>query len=385
MTPAPDIESSFMTGCGRVARLLERLGLARGNRLLAKRLAMVSVALTWVPLLILSIIERVAWGARVPVAFLEDFLPYGQFLVAVPVLIFGEVIVGRRLGLAIAELRRSDVLTDEDMPELERLLAGVLGRWRGAGVHTVLVLLTLGATIVSVLEVGEWLTGGWQWVGGSTTAPGWWYLLISLPIMRFLALRWIWRLLLWIWVLWRLARLDLRPQPAHPDRAGGLGFLGETQVAFGVLALAFGVQLSCLAADAVHFRGADLMTYRGHLFAFVVIVLIVLLVPLVVFAPRLIRAREEHLQFLSSCGYHGAKYLERKLRSSPEGKLPAEDVSGLTDFGALYENARLMRPVPLETRHVIMLLMATVVPFLPLLFLIMPAQDVFRALAQLLI
>ena len=106
------------------------------------------------------------------------------------------------------------------------------------------------------------------------TLAGWWYLLISLPVMRFLALRWLWRMMLWAWVLWRVSRLDLQPRPAHPDRAGGLAFLGGTQAAFGVFVFAFGVQLSCLIADAVHFRGAELTAFRGEVIAFVVIVVI---------------------------------------------------------------------------------------------------------------
>lgn len=50
----------------------------------------------------------------------------------------------------------------------------------------------------------------------------------------------------------------------------GLAFLGETQVAFSVLLFVFGLQLSCLVADAVVYRGADLMAYRGHFVAYVI-------------------------------------------------------------------------------------------------------------------
>jgi hypothetical protein len=170
----------------------------------------------------------------------------------------------------------------------------------------------------------------------------------------------------------------------HPDRAGGLAFLGGTQAAFGGLAFAFGVQLSCVVADAVSYHGADLMEYKGQIFAYVLFVLILLLTPLFVFAPKLARRREEYLAFLSNSGYRAAAYLERKLHESKEGELPTEDVSGLTDFGPLYENARLMRPVPLELRHVVAIALAAIVPFLPLAFLVMPAKEVFRTLAKLL-
>ena len=169
-----------------------------------------------------------------------------------------------------------------------------------------------------------------------------------------------------------------------PAVAGGLAFLGATQAVFGVLVFAFGIQLSCLIADAVCYRGADLMAYRGHITAFVLIAVMVLLLPLLPFAPKLVRAREESLVFLSGSGYRGAEHLERQLRDSRSGGLPGNEISGLSDFGVLYENARRMKPVPLELRHVFVLMLAAVLPFLPLVFLVMPAQDVFRTLAELL-
>jgi len=248
----------------------------------------------------------------------------------------------------------------------------------------VLLILTCIATAVSLLGAKEWLTGGWQVAGNGMTMAGWWYLIISLPVMRFLALRWLWRLLLWAWVLWKVSRLELHPRPAHPDRAGGLAFLGGTQAAFGVLVFAFGVQLSCLVADAVHFREAELTAVRGEIVAYVVIVVIVLLAPLLVFAPKLVRAREQYLLFLSGSAHRGAGDLARKLRVAQGGELPSEAVSGLSDFGVLYENARLMRPVPMETQHVLGLVLAAVVPFIPLIFLVMPAREVLRTLAKLL-
>ncbi len=377
--PVPDVEATFAPGGGRVSRGLERLQLARGARLHAGRVAVILAILTWLPLFVLAAIEGVAWGARVQVPLVRDFLPYGQLLIAVPVLVLGELTVARYLIRAVRELRTSEVLDSKDAPVLDAVLAKTIERWRGRRVDLVLLFLTCTATVVSLLGAKEWLTGGWQVAGEGMTLAGWWYLLISLPVMRFLALRWVWRLLLWAWVLWRVSRLELHPRPAHPDRAGA------TQAAFGVLVFAFGVQLSCLIADAVHFRGAEVMAFRGQVIAFVVIVVVALLVPLLVFAPKLVQAREEQLLFLSCRAHRGAGDLARKLRASRAGELPADAVSGLSDFGVLYENARHMRPVPMEMQHILALVLAAVVPFLPLVFMAMPAREVLRTLTKLLI
>jgi len=348
-------------------------------------MAVLLAVVTWLPLLVLTAIEGVAWGGAVQVPFLRDYLPYGQFLIAVPVLVLGELTVSRYLILAVSGLRSPEVLDEKDAPALDAFIASAIERWRGRSVNLVLLVLTLVASGVSLWGAKEWLTGGWQVAGDGMTMAGWWYLVISLPVIRFLALRWLWRILLWAWVLWRVSRLELNPRPAHPDRAGGLAFLGGAQAAFGVFVFAFGVQLSCLAADAVRFRGANLVDLRGEMIAFVVIVVVILLLPLLVFAPKMIRAREQHLLFLSSRAHRGAGDLARKLRDTCDGELPSDAVSGLSDFGALYENARLMRPVPLEIRHVVMLVLAAVLPFLPLVFLVMPAREVLKTLAKLLI
>ena len=381
----PDIESLFLLGGGRINRGLEWSRLADGARLRSGRVAALLAAVTWLPLLFLAAVEGVAWGDRLDVPFFQDFLPYGQFLLAVPVLVLGEVVVGTRLGWVAAELRRSNMLAPEDTPVLDELLARAVGLWRGRAVNVVLLIVTCAITVFSLWGARDWLTGGWQVVGERTTLPGWWYLLVSLPVMRFLALRWVWRLLLWTWVLSRTARLDLRPHPTHPDRAGGLAFLGSAQAAFGVLVFAFGVQLSCLIADAVVFRDTDLMAFRAHVIAFVLIVVVALLLPLLPFASKMVRAREEKLVFLSGSGYHGAEHLDRKLLADRSGGLPSDEISGLADFGALYESARLMRPLPLELRHVFGLVLAAVLPFFPLVFLVMPAREVFQTLAKLLL
>ena len=384
-TPAPDVEALFGLGGGRVSRGLERLQLVRNVRLRTGPVAVLLAVVTWLPLLVLAAVEGVAWGDAVQVPFVKDYLPYGQLLIAIPVLVLGEISVGRHLMRAVTELRTSEVLDVNDRPALESVLGRTVERWRGRSVNAALVILTCVATVVSLLEAREWLTGGWQVAGDGMTMAGWWYLMVSLPVMRFLALRWLWRLLLWAWVLWRVSRLELQPRPAHPDRAGGLAFLGGTQAAFGVLVFAFGVQLSCLMADAVHFRQTELTAFRGELVVYVVIAVGVLVLPLLVFAPKLARAREEYLLFLSDSAHRGAGDLARKLRASETGELPADAVSGLSDFGALYENARLMRPVPMELQHVLGLALAAAVPFLPLVFLVMPAREVLRTLARLLI
>ena len=52
------------------------------------------------------------------------------------------------------------------------------------------------------------------------------------PIFQFLLLRWYFRVFIWTRFLWQVSRIDLKLVPTHPDRVGGLGFLGNVVHAF---------------------------------------------------------------------------------------------------------------------------------------------------------
>ena len=241
----PDVEALFGLSGSRVSRGLERMQLARDARLRSGRVAVILAAL-----------EGVAWGSAAQVPFIKDYLPYGQLLIAIPVLVLGELTVSRYLIQAVAGLRSSDVLDPKDASALDAVLKSAIGRWRGRSVNLVLLVLTFIATGVSLVEAKEWLTGGWQVAGEDMTMAGCWYLVISLPVMRFLALRWLWRILLWAWFLWRVSRLELRPRPAHPDRAGGLAFLGGAQAAFGVFVFSFFQRSGAASTSSLSFSSS---------------------------------------------------------------------------------------------------------------------------------
>jgi hypothetical protein len=57
-------------------------------------------------------------------------------------------------------------------------------------------------------------------------------------------LRWYFRIFIWMRFLWQVSRIELSLVPTHPDRVGGMGFLGNTVYAFTPLAVAHGAQLA---------------------------------------------------------------------------------------------------------------------------------------------
>ena len=70
----PDTEAFFDPGGGAVSRGLERLQLVPGARLRIGWLAVLLAAVTWLPLLVLTVVDGVAWGDAVQVPFREQTL-----------------------------------------------------------------------------------------------------------------------------------------------------------------------------------------------------------------------------------------------------------------------------------------------------------------------
>src|SRR4051812_1210795 len=83
-------ESFSLAHGGLVDRLEGRLGVIGGTQARIMQRALFATLVTWLPLLILSLAEELAYGTAVKVTFLRDFAVNARFLVALPILILAE-------------------------------------------------------------------------------------------------------------------------------------------------------------------------------------------------------------------------------------------------------------------------------------------------------
>ena len=83
------------------------------------------------------------------------------------------------------------------------------------------------------------------------TAAGFWYVGVSLTILRFMLYRWYFRILLWYQFLWRVRGLPLHLNLFHPDRAAGLGFLSVSMFAFAPILVAVTFRIIWRSLSAV--------------------------------------------------------------------------------------------------------------------------------------
>jgi hypothetical protein len=214
---------------------------------------------------------------------------------------------------------------------------------------------------------------------------------VSLPVFQFILLRWYVRLFIWFQFLWRVSRFELRLLPAHPDRAGGLGFLGVGSYAFTPILFAQGAVLSGLIANRIFYQGQTLLNFKLNIVGFVAFFLVFILAPLLVFSPQLNDAKRRGL------GEYGTlassyvsefqdKWLPDRDRKPPpahnEELLGSGDIQSLADLGNSFGFVRDMRFVPFSLQDIVRLAAATAIPLLPLLLTIMPLDELLTRLAK---
>jgi len=194
----------------------------------------------------------------------------------------------------------------------------------------------------------------------------------------------LWKWLLWSYFLFRLSRLNLQVVATHPDHHGGLGFLGLSPIAATPIAVAVSVAIASVWRAQILHHNTHLMDYKFQAVALLVIVLLIFMGPLVFFMPRLGRLRQggilEYgtLAQIHSMDFH-RKWIVRRAGHEDEF-LDAPEVSTLTDFATSYDNIEHMQPFPFDRAAFFALLLAVVLPMLPVVLAEIPLSEVLKAL-----
>lgn len=355
----------------------------------AGRVAAALVTVAWLPLLILTLAAGSAHGSQVAVPFLADYLPYGRYLIALPLLVFLHPVVDRIIAMVIETLQASGLVAAADQASLQKLLDRASALWRSPRVRLLLVAASLLALLMqlparSMITVSHWMFPA-EADAGLLSPAGWWRLIVSGTLVRLLMLLALWRLVMWAWFLWRLSRLPLRYQPLHPDRCGGIGFLDRVSVGFSMLAAACGVQLGCIIADAVTYQGHELMSFKLAAAAFVVLVVVLLFAPLLAFLGPLmtarIRAELELRAWVTPAARQVGTSLQQTSQEAITSLLAAQDLSTLTASGALLDGTVQMRTAPIGAKALKSVLAVTVLAVLLPLLPLLPLKQIAARLA----
>ncbi|MBN8467586.1 hypothetical protein JYJ95_13780 [Corallococcus exiguus] len=323
------------------------------------------VLVTWLPLLALSLLE----GGPLAHAFLRNVATHVEFLVTLPLLVAADGYIDMRLAAAVRHFVISELIEAKDLPRYEAIARDVMQGRRSGIIEAGLLFVSFAASFVHVPYMPnrpDWL---YAEPGGPLTLAGWWYLAVSMPIIRFVLLRWLWRGILWAIFLFKVSRLPLAFVPTHPDSAGGLGFLGTCQASFSVIVLALSSTLT--AQRLAHVSTANFTGYAIHLFAFALICLAVVFSPLMFFFRQLLLAkrRGDH-SYSGVAAWHSRRFEQRWFHHElPVGLDPlgAPEFSSQTDLNTSFNTARGMRWFPVDIRAALAVVAAAMAPMVPLL------------------
>jgi hypothetical protein len=391
-SPASDpLNFSLVLG-GPVFQIFRRAHLSGDDLELLTRRVIFITLLAWLPLLLLSMLDGHAFAGPIRIPFLLDVEVHARYLVALPALIIAEITVHRRVSPLVRRFVDSGIVLTEDLPVFQKAVRSASRVRNSVAVELALLLL--------VYTAGLWLwrsqivlgTESWYLLPDRTglhlTRAGYWYAYVSIPMLQFFFLRWYMRLGLWFWLLWRTSKLNLRLTAAHPDRAGGLGFLGRGSYAFGPVLFAQGALLSGVIASRVLYEGQKLVSFKIEAVGLIVFMVLFILGPLFMFTPMMDRTqRKGAAEFGVLANRYVFGFEEKWIqgRASETGKLlGTTDIQSLADLGNSYKIVSEMRLVPFGLVDVTRLAAATAAPLIPLTLTIFSVEELITRLVKIL-
>ncbi len=344
-----------------------------------------------------------AWAVLIVLAFLHGpglkvfslawIGVHARLLIVIPLFFACERFVGPVIAEFARNLRESRMVAENEWHALDSIIRRVRWLSGGWGAELLLFLLAFGGPLVEAIAG---LPGGTVNLSlglgqgdAATASTGGWYLNYCLPLFRFISFRWLWRLGLWWYFLWRLRRLNLQLVATHSDGAGGLGFLAVVQEHFVPLALAISGALSASFAETI-LRGTMKIESLYSLVPGVLVLAAGLFIgPLVLFTGRLWECRVNGLDKYMAMASRYVQAFERKwilgAEATGDSQLGTSDLQSLADLTNSMNVVRGIKMIPGGPRLMLWLTGSVIAPMLPLVLLKYPVSDVVRILLQALV
>jgi hypothetical protein len=378
---------------GPFYRLLMRSHLVETQSSHAFRRAILFVLIALLPLFGLSALQGVAFESNVKIPFAFDFAVMVRFLISGPLLIIAEAVIDPRVRVIVKHFISSGIVKDEDLQGFESAVKDVSKLRDFAPVEVILLAIIVIFSLTGIKL--ESLSGGistWYSLtsdsGQKLSLAGWWFVAVSRPLFQFFMLRWLWKLCIWYWFLWRVSRLNLRLTPTHPDLVGGLGFLGSGQAQFGIIVLSLSIVVSAALGEKIIFGGEKLALFKVTIIAWVLLQLVLFLGGLLVFTPQLVRVKRKGLLDYGALATGYTQSFENKWvrgkATEGESILGSSDIQSLADLANSFQVVRKMGAFPFSRDNVIFIIGASVIPMLPLLLTVVPVEKILLTVLKLL-
>jgi hypothetical protein len=365
---------------------------------LLKRCAIV-VILTWVPVAFFALLGGFVGAGLVATNFFADFAAYAQFLIAMPLFVLAEPIVDSSTRGAARQFISCGIIRPEDSQRFYRLHARIRQLRTSCWPDIVCVALAYALSLaILVPEFGSKPLPTWHvqdyerwrtlsWAGG-------WEFLIALPLLNYTWLRFVWKILMWIFYLRRVSRMRLELHPTHADLTGGIGFISNAQGQFAIFILAYGISnIAATVGYEITILHYDLsaMPVWGPLLGFAFGAPLLFTLPLFMFTKQLYRSKWHALEVYRQRVTEHSRQVEthwlvntRNVQSAPD---EIRELTELNTLGTMFTRIENMRVVPFDLRSFGQLVgssLGAVATLLPILHVNGNVTGVFDAIGKLL-
>jgi len=368
----PSVDDFSLINSGVFHKLFSRFRLGGTSvNLLTKRILFL-VMITWLPLFILSAMQGLAFGNAVEIPFWKDFAIHAKFLIILPLLIFAEASFDLRLKELTLQFFKSGILGDKDLDSFEEIKKKVKRLCDSVWPDVIIFLIIAVNLIIRFNAAGANDISIWVFLPGydasSISMAGIYLAVICGPFFQFILLRWFWRWIIWFLYFREISRLPLKLNSAHPDMAGGIGFLGYPPGPFIQVVFAQAILFSTVIAKYIYFQHDKLQSYYPVMIAFALMAILMNIMPLMVFMkPLLNQRRKGFFEYSALIQEHHRLFDEKWLQTGHEPVAPGTpDASSLADFNGSFEIVKNMKTLPFDIKIMISSILITILPLLPL-------------------
>lgn len=327
------------------------------------------VLVTWLPLVVLSLL------ASQP-SVLTDYAIHMRFLIALPLLLISSMKSGEKLKESFYQFIEAELVQPKDYEALKYHI-NETKRLRDSKVAKSFILALVYVFAIAfmyhfrVVENPPWRTNG-----DGTSSAGWWFSFVSQPLYSYFLLYFFYRIGLWCGLLRKISKMDLQIKPSNGDSAGGLGFLGHLLMYFIVPCFAISISFAGSMLNLVLYEGLGVENMKFILGAIVGSMLLLLAGPLLFFFPALKEAKHHGIARYGTLMGRQLKAFETKwLVDEIDPKddiLGAEDFQSIDSNNAVIDRVHHMRLVPFSLTDLLPLIVAMLIPFLPVIALRVP-------------
>jgi hypothetical protein len=387
-----DVKNFSLLLGGPFFQLLRKAHLT-GNALeLVKKRTLIICVIAWLPLFVISMIKGQAWGEGTNLPFIEDLEVHIRFLLAMPLMVFAELIIHQRMKLVVQQFEERDLIPDDAKTQFTNAISSAY-RWRNSYLSEAFIIIliyVIGYNVVwnrsMALDTTAWYTE--PALGESNLSlAGVWFRYVSLPMFQFLLLRWYYRIFIWSRFLYQVSRIKLRLVPTHPDYAGGLGFLSNIVYAFMPLGVAHGAVIAGMIANHIFHEGAELLDYKVDIVIITLVVLLITMAPMLFFLGQLSDAKRlgslEYGKFAAGCVQAFDNKWIRHLSGNSQENFN-NDIQGLSNLSTSYQIIQKIQMIPITNTDILLLAASTLAPILPLLLTMMPLSELIKMLSGIL-